>query len=142
MTYTTEQLELLAHIRAENETFTAQAKADGAVMIITPSDDIDMWIQMGANNIEQYTRIQLEGEISDTFKEVYGIRPGACNKDATIEQLQAELDNLHNSLRIDAEQEKKWKEEESRSIQARRARNKYKPNLAFAVLADLMSEMK
>lgn len=140
MIYTTQQLELLAHIRAENEKFTNDAKADGAIMIITPSDDIDMWIRMGANNIEQYTRIQLEGEISDMFKEIYGMRPSACNTDATIEQLQAELDGLYASMQVDAEREKAWKEEESRKIQARKARNKYQPNNVFGDLKELLQK--
>jgi len=140
MIYTTEQLELLAHIRAENETFAASAKSDGASMIIMPSDDIDMWINMDVNNIEQYTRTQLEGEISDMCKEIYGVRLGVCNKDATIEQLQAELDGLYSSMRAHTEQEKVWKEEESREIQARKARNKYKPNNVFGDLKELLQK--
>jgi len=137
-TYTAEQRELLAHILGSNEEFIREAKANGAVATIVPSDDIDMWIDMGVNNIEQYKRVQLEGEISDMFKEEYGVRPGPCNPDATIEQLEQELDSLYRSARQTRELEKQMREEQSRRIQERKARNKYQPNNVFAGLKDMI----
>ncbi len=93
--YTTQQLELKAHIEAENEKFTARAVESGATMIMTPSADLDMWASMGVFNIEQYTRSTLEGEISDMEKELYGIKLRRDLSQCTVEQLQAELDSLH-----------------------------------------------
>lgn len=117
--YSKQQLELKAHIEAENEKFSAQAVATGASMIMTPSADLDMWAEYGVYNIEQYTRSTLEGEISDMEKELYGIKLRRDLSGLTIEQLQQELDSLYGYARREQEFAQELERKRKQRVQAR-----------------------
>jgi hypothetical protein len=75
-TFTAEQLELQAHIKAENERFMARfaPMKPGDFCLVSP-DEPDFWAHYGVFNIAQYKSHSLRGDFSDTYKDVNGFRP-------------------------------------------------------------------
>lgn len=137
--YTQEQLELHAHIKAQNEAFIARCKAEGSTFYMHPTDDLDCWVNMGINNIAQYEHMQAVSLFSDMYKDVVGIRPRWNFDNMTTEEINHEIDLLVKR----SDQEEAWKAEqkaieESYLAECKKA-NEYKPNLLFAGLKDLLS---
>ncbi len=138
--YTQEQLELHAHIKAQNEAFIARCKAEGSTFFMHPTDDLDHWVDMGINNIAQYEHMQAVSLFSDMYKDVVGIRPRHYDFSAmTLEEINHEIDQLTKQM----DQQEAW-EAEQKAIEAsyvaeRKQANAYKPNLLFAGLKDLLS---
>lgn len=82
MTFTAEQLQLQAHIEAENAKWVAECEAMGAEWYGTTVTDPAHWAEMGVFTVEQYERDRLISYISDGYKDAYGFRPRHYNWDA------------------------------------------------------------
>jgi len=138
MTYTTAQLELKAHIEAENKEFEAHCKANNAQWWTTTTTDLDHWAEMGVTTIAEYIRCNLESEYSDVHKEAFNFRPRNYSH-LSNEELQECIDRAVNSIRAEAE----WEQEQERKAQEaheeRKKKNRYVPNNAFAGLKELMN---
>lgn len=139
-TYTVEQLALQAHIKASNEAFVANCKANGATFYMHPTDDIDHWIEMGINTIEQYELQQAISFFSDFYKEVVGIRPRHYDFSLmTLADVEKEIGYLEARVAVNEARAAASRAAEKAAHQARKALNAYKPNLLFAGLKDLLS---
>ena len=140
-TYTKEQLELKAHIEAENAAFVASC-SPGSMQIL-PAADLDMWARMEVFTVDQYIRFSLECEISDMEKELYGIRLRTDLSNATVEQLKERLDDLYRYAQAERdelaleEQERKMKQ--ARKEQERKDRVR-KRNTEFAQSGNIMAQ--
>lgn len=139
-TYTVEQLALQAHIKAENEAFVERCKAQGATFWAHPTDDLNFWIEMGINNIEQYERHQAIALLWDMYKEVVGIRPRHFDfSQMTMDDIQKEIGYLEARVKLEQQRKAESLAAERAAHKARKQLNAYKPNLAFAGLKQLLS---
>lgn len=136
--YTQEQLELKAHIEANNAAFIAEAKASGAVVWGVPAADLDMWAEYGVYNIEQYTRHGLMGDCVDLHKEVHGFKCNYVRLEAmSTEELEQYRDSLLNWSRDmqaaeDAREQARKDEVRARNAEFRQASNAFAQAFAAA----------
>ncbi len=138
--YSQDQLALQAHIKAANEAFVAKCKADGATFYMHPTDDIDHWIEMGINTIEEYELQQAISFFSDFYKEVVGIRPRHYDfSKMTLADVEKEIGYLEARVALNEERAAASKAAEKAAHEERKRLNGYKPNLLFAGLKDLLS---
>ena len=91
--YTSQQLELKAHIDAANAKFIQDCKERGSTFYAYPTNDLDHWAEFGVFTIEQFEFDMLLSTYSDCYKDAYGIRP-RISKDITFEQLKKAMDSL------------------------------------------------
>lgn len=117
--YTQEQLELKAHIEAENEKFVARCKAEGATAWCTTVSDLQHWADYGIYNIKQYERYSLTSYIYDAYKDAHGFRPRHFDFDSmSMVELEKLADRVSQEVTEAIEQDRirekeattKWKE--------------------------------
>jgi hypothetical protein len=138
-TYTADQLALHAHIVAQNEAFVAQCKAEGSTFWMHPSDDLDMWIDMGINTIAEYELSQAISYFSDYYKEVVGIRPRHYDfSEMTLADVQKEIGYLDARVKMNEERLAASKAAEAAAHAERKRLNAYRPNLALSGLRELL----
>lgn len=98
MAHTTAQMELVAHIEAENAATLAWIAEDpanrGAGITTT---DPDHWAEYGVLCVDDYKRYMALAEYSDIFKSVYGFRPRHDMSAMTHVDIYAEIDQMLES---------------------------------------------
>tara|TARA_B100000073_G_C23517827_1_gene486597 strand:+ start:189 stop:716 length:528 start_codon:yes stop_codon:yes gene_type:complete len=118
MNFTQEQLDLQAHIKADNDAFVARCKAEGATAWGVTVDDPAHWAEMGVFNIDQYERQSLISYISDAHKDAHGFRPRHFDYESmSMDELKALADRISDevaeSIKLEEEREasayKAWK---------------------------------
>ena len=129
--FTAEQLELQAHIQAENE----KARAEGA--LFTTMEDLQQWAEYGVFNIEQYQHHSAVGTYIDVYKSINGIKPRWMDfSQMTTEQIYADLDQM---VQAEERWEREKQEAEKKLLAERKHNNRYRPNNALAGLGELLS---
>jgi hypothetical protein len=95
MAYSTAQMELVAHIEAENAATLAWIAEDpanrGAGIITT---DPEHWAHYGVVSVDDYKRYMALATYSDVFKETYGYRPRHDMSAMTHVDIYAEIDQM------------------------------------------------
>lgn len=96
MTYTAAQMELVAHIEAENAKTLAWIAEDpanrGAGITVT---DPEHWASYGIYSVAQYNHYMASMSHYDVFKSVHGFRPRHIDYDAmTTEEIMADVDRM------------------------------------------------
>ena len=138
MSYSKEQLELQAHIEAENTKLKIEAEKNGGFCFTTVSD-LDHWAEYGVYNIAQYEHHNAAMSHYDFYKEVHDIRPRWFDySKMTVEQIEAEIQLLVEYQENELEIERQFKEAEKEEHQQRIKANAYKPNNVFADLKSMM----
>lgn len=111
-TFTAEQIQLQAHIEAENAKWVAECEAMGAEFYTTTVSDPAHWAEMGVFTVEQYKRDSLISYISDGHKDAYGFRPRHYDWDAmSMAELEALADDISNEVTREIEREEARKVE-------------------------------
>jgi len=108
-----------------------------------PTEDalglISYYSNQDVNSVKEYEHHCLSGEHYEFFRTVYGFKPYDFDyASMSSAQLEAEIDKMKIDLQQQTKAEKEAQEEYSRFIQARKAKNAYKPNLAFGNLKELI----
>ena len=94
MPYSKEQLELQAHIEAENANRKLETEKNGGFCFTTVSD-LEHWAEYGVYNIAQYKHHNAAATHYDFYKEVHGIRPHWYDySKMTVEQIEDEIQLL------------------------------------------------
>tara|TARA_B100001939_G_scaffold333391_1_gene333309 strand:- start:4720 stop:5238 length:519 start_codon:yes stop_codon:yes gene_type:complete len=143
MEYSQEQLELQAHIEADNEAFVARCKAEGATAWCTTVSDPAHWAEYGVFNIAQYERHSLVSYIWDAYKDAHGHRPRFMDFDSmSMDELKTLADRISDEV---AEAIKEEEEREANAYTAWKAHLKGlmdmgAKNLKQALLWDLDAE--
>jgi len=124
-----EQTELLNLFLSENDKLTSEEAFDL----------VSYYAGQNVSNLAEYNRYCLVCDHYEFFRSVYGHKPYGINYDSvSTEQLNAEIKQMVIDNKQQIQDEKLEKEEYSRFIQARKAKNAYKPNLAFGDLKSLI----
>lgn len=98
-TFTADQIALQNHIEAANASWVAVCEARGDVFYTTIVSDPDHWADYGITTIAQYERQQTIGAISDTYKDVYGVRPRHLDTDSMSDtELKVMLESLYDDM--------------------------------------------
>jgi len=119
------QIELLHYIVSED-------KCDNAETLIGL---MGYHADCGIFSVTDYKHNMLVVDHYELFRDVYGYRPSNFNYEAlSISELEEEIQKVHLDNERFIHEKKLQKEEYSRFIQARKAKNAYKPNLAFGNL--------
>lgn len=97
------------------------------------------WAESGIFTPEQLDRYLLTSSISDTFKDIYGVRPRFYDFDnMTMAELKAVDNDLAKEIEDGLKAEEEEKEAERMAQKKRAVDNAYRPNLAFSGLASMM----
>lgn len=138
MPYSKEQLELQAHIEAENAKRKLETEKNGGFCFTTVSD-LDHWAEYDVFNIAQYNHHNAAATHYDFYKEVHGIRPHWYDySKMTVEQIEDEIQLLVKHQEYELEIERQFKEAEKEAHQQRIKANAYKPNNVFEDLKSMM----
>lgn len=138
--YTQAQLELKAHIEAENEKFDRECRESGAQWWSQTTTDLDFWADVDVYTVADYIRSGLIGAISDTSKDLNGFRMRLDWSEYTDEQLKSILDDLYKQHERELEWEKEQQRKAEKAHQERKRLNRYRPNCPFADLKKMMQE--
>ena len=96
MNYTAAQMELVAHIEAQNAKALAWVAEDptNRAVGITVTDPAH-WAEYGIFSVDQYEHYMASMSHYDVFKRVHGFRPRHIDYDAmTTEEIMAEVDRM------------------------------------------------
>lgn len=134
-TYSADDLKAMSPVeyaKERNAEINAQAKAEGWQFWTTIPEDPKFFEEAGFETAYDYLKSSLFDELSDTYKEIHGIRPRGlyCLSQMTLEDIEGEIKELVNYDKMIAAEAKK-QEEESRTAAAPLT---YSP---FAVLKSL-----
>jgi hypothetical protein len=121
---TNAQQELKNYITANFESLVSDPAHWAESDIFTPSE------------LDHYL---LVSSISDTFKDVYGVRPRHYDfNNMTVDELKALNDSLYDELDEENRLEAEMHEADLLAEKLVKENNAYRPNLAFSQLASLM----
>lgn len=138
---TQDQQALQAHIIKTNAEFRAQVAAQGGIVVCAPVEDVQFWIDMGINTIEDYERQQAWTTFWELYKEVMGVRPRHYDfSEMTLADIEQEIAFLVKHQEYENNRVAELKAQEERDHKARKALNAYKPNNPFAGLKDLLAQ--
>jgi hypothetical protein len=88
----------IAALNSKTQAWIDEAPGRGACLYIS---DIAHWNSIGIHTVEDFERYELENDIWDTYKEVFGVRPrGLGLKDMSIDELRLFLSNLNAQQQI------------------------------------------
>lgn len=134
-TLNADQIKLQAHL----DKMAEDDKLSGSSMSLTT--ELEHWAGYDIHTVEQLNHYLAQSCHYDFYKEIHGIRPRWYDySKMTAEQIEGEIDLLVKEQEYQIEQEKEWKDEQSRIIQKRKKDNAYKPNNVFSELAVLFSK--
>lgn len=140
MSYTKEQLELKEFLEKGNEQKRKELEAEGCTFYTLPVEDIDYWISMGINNIEQYEHNDAAATHSDLFKELYGSRPRWPYDEMTTEDILESVDHMCKEMRERNKTPEEIKKDQENVIQELKKSGKETGNYAFADLGNMMGK--
>lgn len=99
MTYTNDQLALLAHLEAARDEILAWVEAAPGRWAGYAPCDLDFWAEQGVMSIADYELHDMRSNIWDLYKDVHGIRPRWMNFDEmSADELRATYDSLIEEL--------------------------------------------
>ena len=92
--------ELLNHIKAENEKTLAWVNESPETRFASfLSEDLNHWSGYGIHTVEDFKRDSLISYISDTYKDIHGIRPRWMNlNEMSLAALEHEAENLTKEM--------------------------------------------
>lgn len=93
----------LAARNAETAAWLAEDPANRWASLLV--EDLAVWAELGITTVEQFKRSMLVGEISDTYKDVYGFRPRMNFGAMSVAELESELAELRRSVQAEIERQ-------------------------------------
>jgi hypothetical protein len=136
MSYSISQIELKAHIEAEN--------ALHANSHLSVTSNLAHWIDRDINTTEQYNHYMASEAHADIFREINGIKPTFINYDKmSTKEIHASIDlmvdNDNQFIRQQKIEAQMRKIESQRISKQRKLNNAYKPNLPFFNLKGMVA---
>lgn len=101
---------------------------------------IDYWLIRDVDSVEKLENYIASADHYELFTDVFGHEPKHIDYDLmSTDEILDGIQQLHRQYAENIINDKLENEAKSRSIQERKAKNKYKPNLAFGDLKSLLS---
>lgn len=126
-------ISLAQHIANEN------AKLAAAGFDAHIETDLSYWAESGITTAEQFIHNELTTEHYELYNDTYGIKPRWFKyNEMTIEELRFEIKDINDAIARRKQNDIDEQEAEKLRVQETKAKNAYKPNLAFANLKELV----
>lgn len=113
-------------------------EAEGSTFYTIPVEDIDYWISVGINNIEQYNHNDAAATHSDLFKDLYGRRPRWPYDSMRTEDINEHIDHLSKEMEEKMKSPKDIKKDQEEIMENLKKSGKETGNYALANLGSML----